>query len=139
MRSWNWRVAHGRSVELGARSLVMGILNVTPDSFSDGGLFLDPVRAAEQAQRMADEGAAIIDIGGESTRPGAAEIGAAQEQARILPVIEAVARTGILVSVDTYRAETARLAIAAGAHIVNDVTGLSAEPELAAVAAAAGA
>ena len=118
----------------------MGILNVTPDSFSDGGEFDRPERALEQARRMTAEGAAIIDVGGESTRPGAEPVTAREEQARILPIIEALAAEGgCLISVDTYRAETARLAVAAGAHIVNDVHGLQREPDIAQVAAETGA
>jgi len=120
--------------------VVVGVLNVTPDSFSDGGLFDAPEAALAQARRMIGEGARIIDVGGESTRPGAAAISASEEQARILPVIEALARSGdVLISVDTYRAETARLAVAAGAHIVNDVWGLQREPDIARVAAETGA
>ena len=135
-----WRLAHGRSLALGPRAILMGILNVTPDSFSDGGDFLGPASALEQARRMAGEGADILDVGGESTRPGAAPVSAAEEQDRVLPVVEAIRREiDVLVSVDTYRAETARLALAAGAHIVNDVWGLQREPEIAAVAARAGA
>ena len=118
----------------------MGILNVTPDSFSDGGLFDSTGNAVAQARRMIAEGAAIIDVGGESTRPGAAPITAAEEQDRVLPVIEALAATGeALISVDTYREETARLAVAAGAHIVNDVWGLQREPGITRVAADTGA
>ncbi|RWP34219.1 dihydropteroate synthase [Mesorhizobium sp.] len=135
-----WQLAHGRHLDLGAQSLLMGILNVTPDSFSDGGDFDRPQRALQQARRMIGEGAAIIDVGGESTRPGAGAISAREEQARILPVIEALSSDGdSLVSVDTYRAETARLAVAAGAHIVNDVHGLQREPDIAQVAAETGA
>jgi len=120
--------------------VVVGILNVTPDSFSDGGLFDAPGAALAQARRMIEEGAGIIDVGGESTRPGAAAISASEEQARVLPVIEALARSGdVLISVDTYRADTARLAVAAGAHIVNDVWGLQREPDIARVAAETGA
>jgi dihydropteroate synthase len=130
-----WRLAHGRSLDLGPRAVLMGVLNVTPDSFSDGGRFLGRDRALEQAFRMREEGADIVDVGGESTRPGGAAIGAAEEQDRILPVIEAVAASGALVSVDTYRAQTARLAVAAGAHIVNDVWGLQREPAIADVVA----
>ncbi len=118
----------------------MGILNVTPDSFSDGGAFDAPGRALEQARRMVDEGAVIVDVGGESTRPGAAPVSAAEEQGRVLPVIAELAKAGdALISVDTYREETARLAVAAGAHIVNDVWGLQREPGIAKVAAETGA
>lgn len=120
--------------------MVVGILNVTPDSFSDGGLFDAPEAALAQARRMIGEGAGIIDVGGESTRPGAAAISASEEQARVLPIIEALASAGdLLISVDTYRADTARLAVAAGAHIVNDVWGLQREPDIARVAAETGA
>lgn len=104
---------------------VMGILNVTPDSFSDGGRWLERDAALRQAAKMAAEGAAIIDIGGESTRPGHRPVGAEEEAARALPVIAAVKReTGLPVSVDTYRHETARLALEAGADMVNDIWGL---------------
>ncbi|MGP2492247.1 dihydropteroate synthase [Mesorhizobium sp. PUT5] len=135
-----WQLAHGRHLDLGEKAVVMGILNVTPDSFSDGGLFDTAGLALAQARRMIAEGAAVVDVGGESTRPGAAPIGAAEEQDRVLPVIEALAAAGeALISVDTYRAETARLAVAAGAHIVNDVWGLQREPGIAEVAARTGA
>jgi len=118
----------------------MAIINVTPDSFSDGGVHMGRESALHHALTCLEEGADIVDIGGESTRPGAAPVSAAQEQDRVLPVIEALARqTDALISVDTYRAETARLALAAGAHIVNDVHGLQREPEIATVAAQAGA
>lgn len=118
----------------------MGILNVTPDSFSDGGAFDVPERALDQARRMVAEGAAIVDVGGESTRPGAAPVSAAEEQDRVLPIIAALAQTGdALISVDTYREDTARLAVAAGAHIVNDVWGAQREPGIARVAAETGA
>lgn len=119
---------------------MVGILNVTPDSFSDGGLFITHDQAVVQAHRMVEEGAAVIDIGGESTRPGASPVAPEEEQARILPVIAALAGSGeALMSVDTYREETARLAVAAGAHIVNDVWGLQREPGIARVAAETGA
>lgn len=138
---FRWRLAHGREIELGPRAVIMGVVNVTPDSFSDGGLFADTQAAVDQAGRLSEEGAAIIDIGGESTRPGAAETSAAQEQDRIMPVIEAVAAKGegAIVSVDTWRAETARMAVAAGAHIVNDIKGLRGDPGLAPVVAETGA
>ena len=118
----------------------MGILNVTPDSFSDGGAFDAPERALEQARRMVAEGAVIVDVGGESTRPGAAPVSAAEEQDRVLQIISQLAKSGdALISVDTYRAETARLAVGAGAHIVNDVCGVQREPGIARVAAETGA
>ena len=133
-------MAHGRHLDLGGKAVVVGILNVTPDSFSDGGLFDAPEKALAQARRMVGEGAQVVDVGGESTRPGAAAVSADEEQARILPVIEALASAGeVLISVDTYRADTARLGVAAGAHIVNDVWGLQREPDIARVAADTGA
>jgi len=133
-----------RSLELGKRTLIMGILNVTPDSFSDGGLYLDSEKAVEHALRLLDEGADIIDIGGESTRPGASvaaeaanssaivtravntPVTAEQELQRVLPVITALKKQhpNTVVSVDTYKATVARAATAAGAEIVNDVSGL---------------
>lgn len=126
-------------LELGNRTLIMGILNVTPDSFSDGGLWDDPDRAVEHALQMAADGADIIDIGGESTRPGHQPVGLGEELARVLPVIESIHRAAphIPLSIDTYKAEVARQAIAAGAHIINDIWGCKADPEMAAVAAAA--
>ena len=133
-KSRRWRLAHGREVELGPKALIVGILNVTPDSFSDGGHFASFAQALAQARRMVEEGAAIIDVGGESTRPAAVPVSAAEEQGRVLPVIEALARDGVLISIDTYREETARLAVAAGAHIVNDVWGLQRETAIAGVA-----
>lgn len=137
---FQWQVAHGRTLPLGTRSVVMGVLNVTPDSFSDGGRFDDRQAALAQADRMIREGAEIIDVGGESTRPGSAPVTAQEEQDRILPVIERLAARGdAMISVDTYRAATARLAIEAGAHIVNDVWGLQREPDIAEVAAETGA
>ena len=135
-----WPLAHGRSIELGPEARIMGVLNVTPDSFSDGGRYAQADAALTQARRMVHEGASIIDVGGESTRPGGAAVSPAEEQARILPVIETLAAEGdTLISVDTYRGETARLAVQAGAHIVNDVWGLQREPGVARVAAETGA
>ncbi|WP_025029651.1 dihydropteroate synthase [Nitratireductor aquibiodomus] len=135
-----WKLAHGRELALGPDAIIMGILNVTPDSFSDGGAFVGVESALRQADRLIGEGARIVDIGGESTRPGGAPVSAAEEQDRILPVFEALAgRDDVLLSVDTYRAETARLAVAAGAHIVNDVWGLQREPGIAEVASQSGA
>ena len=124
---WHLRT---RTLKLGQRTIIMGILNVTPDSFSDGGYFYSArsstERALTHALRMLDEGATILDIGGESTRPGAVPFSPEEEQARILPVIEAVLaqRPDAILSVDTYHASTARRAIQAGAEIVNDVSGL---------------
>lgn len=134
------RLGQGAEIQLGPRSRVMGIVNVTPDSFSDGGLNAEADAAIAAALEMVAAGADIIDIGGESTRPGADPVSELDEQRRIMPVIEALcARGGMLISVDTWRAETARLALAAGAHLVNDVWGLQREPEIARVAASAGA
>lgn len=130
-----WLLAHGRTLRLGQRALIMGVLNVTPDSFSDGGRNLACDKAVDAARGMIEQGADIIDIGGESTRPGAEPVEPAAEQARVLPVIEALSTTGAILSVDTYREETARLAVAAGAHIVNDVWGLQREPAIADLAA----
>jgi len=130
----------GATLRLGRTARLMGILNVTPDSFSDGGRF-DAVSAAlAQARQMLVEGADIIDIGGESTRPGAAEVSVTDELARVLPAIASLRADGITapISIDTYKAEVAERTIAAGATIINDVYGLQREPEIAAVAAAHG-
>jgi dihydropteroate synthase len=118
----------------------MGILNITPDSFSDGGRFEGVEAARSQADALVAEGAALVDIGGESTRPGHTPVSAEEEQARILPVIRNLApRLAVPISVDTYKASTADAALAAGARIVNDVWGLQREPDIARVAAAHGA
>jgi dihydropteroate synthase len=135
-----WQLAHGRSLILGPHALIMGVLNVTPDSFSDGGVHYSLDQALQGALKMIEEGASIIDVGGESTRPGASRVEPSVEQARVLPVIEALAKQGdIIISVDTYREETARLAVEAGAHIVNDVWGVQREPAIADLAAQTGA
>ncbi|MGB3632968.1 MAG: dihydropteroate synthase [Rubrobacteraceae bacterium] len=125
---------------LGPGLILMGILNVTPDSFSDGGDFLAPRRAAEQARVMLDEGAQIIDVGGESTRPGSEPVSQEEELNRILPAIRVVMedRPDTVISVDTYRAETARAALEAGAGMINDVTALRGDPDMANVVAQAG-
>ena len=115
----------------------MGVVNVTPDSFSDGGLHLQPEAGVAAAQRLLEDGAAIVDIGGESTRPGAASVTVDEELRRILPVLEGLA--GRPVSIDTAKAEVARRAVELGAEMVNDVTGLRGDPELAGVVADAGA
>lgn len=129
-----------RRLALGERTLVMGVVNVTPDSFSDGGQCLDPDRAVDAGRRLADEGADILDVGGESTRPGARALPADVELARVIPVIERLAsHVRIPISVDTYKASVAEAAIAAGAVMVNDISGLRYEPALAAVAARRGA
>ena len=130
----------GGSLELGDRTLLMGILNITPDSFADGGVHYDVDRAVDAGLRMIDQGADILDIGGESTRPGADEVGADEEMRRVLPVIERLAaRTGAILSVDTYKAVVAREAVARGARIINDISGLLYEPALGQVAAETGA
>lgn len=117
---------------------VMGIVNVTDDSFSDGGRFLDPDRAIEHGVRLAAEGAAIIDVGGESTRPGAARVEAAVEIGRIAPVVKGLAALGLVVSIDTMHARVAGAALENGAQIVNDVSGGRADPDMARVVADAG-
>src|SRR6266404_1002201 len=125
-----------RTLVLGERTLVMGVLNVTPDSFSDGGKFLQPESAIEHAFAMERAGANLLDIGGESTRPGSVETSASEELDRILPVLEALrGRLKIPISVDTRRASVAELAIRAGAELVNDVSGLRSDPRIAEAAA----
>ncbi len=125
-----WR-CRDRVVEFGQRTVVMGVLNVTPDSFSDGGRYLDREKAVAHAVEMVSAGADIIDIGGESSRPGAARISAKEEMDRILPVVaETVRQVSALVSVDTTKAEVARKALEAGAHIVNDISALRWDAEM---------
>ncbi len=130
-----------RALDLTNRGVIMGILNVTPDSFSDGGRFRALGPALEHAQRMIEDGAQIIDVGGESTRPGAAIVGVDEELDRVVPVIRAVRAQapGILISIDTSKAAVAAAALEAGADIINDVTALQGDPAMAAVAAASGA
>lgn len=135
-----WKLAHGRQLELGPKSVIMGIVNVTPDSFSDGGEADTVEKAVARAKAMMDEGAQIIDVGGESTKPGAEPVSAELEQKRVLPVIKALAKLpDILISVDTYRAATARLGVEAGAHIINDVWGCQKDPDMAATVKQTGA
>jgi len=137
---WHLRT---RTLELGRRTVVMGVVNITPDSFSDGGLFLDPEAAVAHAIELLDEGADVLDLGAESTRPGSRVGGtspatsADEEQARLLPVLEGIlkARPDAIVSVDTYKAQTARAALAGGAQIINDVSGFTWDPALASVCA----
>ena len=119
------------------RPSVMGVVNVTPDSFSDGGVNFDPAAAIASARRMLDEGAAIVDVGGESTRPGSEGVSVEEELRRVVPVLEALA--GLAVSIDTSKAEVARRALELGAELVNDVTALRGDPELAGVVADSGA
>jgi len=118
---------------------IMGIVNVTPDSFSDGGRFLEHGDAIAHGRRLAEDGADLVDVGGESTRPGAEPVGAEEERRRVIPVVEALAAEGIVVSVDTTKAAVARPALEAGAAVVNDVSAFRVDPELAGLTAAAGA
>lgn len=134
-----WRI-RGRDWDLARRGAIMGILNVTPDSFSDGGTFHSVESAVAHAMGMVGDGAEIIDVGGESTRPGAEPVAVDEELRRTVPVIRALrGRTDVRISIDTSKAAVAREALAAGADIVNDVTGLRGDPEMAGVCAAAGA
>lgn len=137
----HWHIAGSRTLPIGRRTLVMGILNVTPDSFSDGGEFFSLDRALAHAEQMIAEGADIIDVGGESTRPGgAAIVSADEEQRRVLPIISQLAkRSDVPISVDTTKASVARAALDAGAAIVNDISALRFEPELADEVAKSGA
>lgn len=135
-----WQL-RSRTLALGQCTVVMGVLNVTPDSFSDGGRFLYPGTAAADALRMFEQGANIVDIGGESTRPGKhAEVTAEEELRRVLPVIESILKTkpDALLSIDTYRASTAEAAVSAGVEIVNDVSGFSWDAEMPAACARLG-
>ncbi len=128
------------TVEFGCRTYIMGILNVTPDSFSDGGMFFDQTDAVLHAFQMVKDGADIIDVGGESTRPGAESVTLEEEIKRVVPVVQKLRqKTKIPLSVDTYKAKVASEALNAGANIVNDISGLRAEPEMADVVAGAGA
>lgn len=131
------RIICGKHVlDYGKKTIVMGILNVTPDSFSDGGKFNAADRAVDRAREMVGQGADIIDIGGESTRPGHEPVSLEEELDRVIPIIEVLAKeVDVPISVDTYKAEVARRALEAGAHIINDIWGAKAEPEIAKVAA----
>lgn len=135
-RSWTIRSAN-RTLELGPTPVLMGIVNVTPDSFSDGGKFLDPARAVSHALELTAQGAKIIDIGGESTRPGSPEVSAEEESARVLPVITALRRqSSVWISIDTRKPSVARAALDAGADLVNDISAL-ADPDMGKVVARA--
>ena len=137
MRRLEWKLAR-RALDVNLRTLVMGVLNVTPDSFSDGGQFRDLDRAVARAEEMVAEGADILDVGGESTRPGAGAVPAEEELRRVVPVIEQLSgRVTVPISVDTTKASVARAALAAGAEIVNDISGLRFDPALADEAARA--
>jgi len=134
------------SLDLSARTHIMGVLNLTPDSFSDGGRLMggmgrpDPVRVADEAMMMVEDGADIIDVGGESTRPGSMRVPASDEIARVVPAIrEITSRTSTPVSIDTYKSETARAALDAGASIINDISGMGFDPDMAGLAASSGA
>jgi dihydropteroate synthase len=130
-----WKI-RSREIDLTRRGVVMGILNVTPDSFSDGGEFLNPDAACAHGLSLVAEGAEILDIGGESTRPGSEGVSAEEEIRRVLPVIEALRRaTDVPISIDTSKASVARAVLEAGADIINDVTGLRGDPEMPALAA----
>jgi dihydropteroate synthase len=132
-----WKLKN-RSLVYGERTLVMGVLNVTPDSFSDGGKFFSFEAAIAQAEQMIEEGADIIDVGGESTRPGSEFVSEQEELSRVLPVIERLASSGAVpISIDTTKAAVARAALAAGAEIINDISGLRFEPAIADEAAQA--
>lgn len=132
-------LAHGRVLNWGRVPAVMAIINVTPDSFSEGGLLFDPVRAVEAALAMESDGAAVLDIGGESTRPGSTGCTPEEELKRVLPVIEGIRRhTAIPISIDTTRARTAAAAIDAGADMINDVSGLTRDEGMAELAAERG-
>ncbi len=125
-----WLIRQGE-ITLGGKTLLMGIVNVTPDSFSDGGQFLDRTAAVEHALRLAEDGADILDVGGESTRPNAESVPEQEELDRVVPVIEQLARrTETPISIDTTKAAVARAALCAGAHIVNDISGLTFDPAM---------
>lgn len=129
-----WSIA-GEALDIGSGALV-GVLNVTPDSFSDGGEFTDPEVAISHGLEMVHLGAAVVDVGGESTRPGARPVDEAEELRRLMPVIEGLVAAGVRVSIDTYKAEVARYALAVGAVVVNDVTGFRDEAMIEVVAGA---
>lgn len=138
--SHNWELTGGRALEWGGSPLVMGILNVTPDSFSDGGADRSVDDAVERALEMTRNGASIIDVGGESTRPGADPVPAGEERSRTVPVIEKIRREStVAISIDTMKAEVAEAALEAGADIINDVTALRGDEEMVEVAARTGA
>jgi dihydropteroate synthase len=133
---FDWRL-RTRTLALGPRTLLMGIVNITPDSFSDGGQYFAPQAALDQALKLLDEGADILDLGGESTRPNSTLLPPEKEQARVLPVLAAIrkARPSAVLSIDTFHASTARLAVEAGAEIVNDVSGHTWDDQMSAVCA----
>ena len=129
-----------KELVFGKKTFVMGILNVTPDSFSDGGMYDTPEKALEHAKEMVEQGADIIDVGGESTRPGYTPVSTDEEKERVIPAIEAIRRElDVIISVDTTKSDVAKAAVEAGANIINDVSGLKADPKMAKVAAETGA
>ena len=130
LKNYSWKLSR-TSIELGPRTAIMGILNLTPDSFSDGGVYNDPEQALERALEMEAEGADIVDIGGQSTRPGSASVEVSEEARRVIPSLERIVSTvKIPVSIDTYHAAVARLAMAAGAQIINDISSFRMDPEM---------
>ncbi len=136
-REWRCR---DRVLRCGEQSIIMGVLNVTPDSFSDGGRYVSPELAVARAQEMLDDGADIIDVGGESSRPGAAPVPVEEEMNRVLPVIQAISHhSSAVLSIDTTKVEVARSALASGAHIINDITAGEADPTMLDLAAETGA
>ena len=135
-RTYSIALKGGRTIELGKRTVVVGVLNVTPDSFSDGGLNFEPARAIDRALEMEEEGADIIEVGGESTRPGASRLSVDEELSRVLPVLSGLAgRLRTAIAVDTYKSEVAAAAISKGASIINDVSALRFDPAIADVVA----
>jgi dihydropteroate synthase len=139
MTTDNWTVI-GRRLDCGPRALVLGIVNVTPDSFSDGGRFFDPAAAVEHGLRLVAEGADLLDVGGESTRPGSQPVPAEEEIRRVVPVVRELAlQTPVPISVDTSKAVVARECLEAGAAVINDVTAMTGDPDMAAVVRESGA
>ena len=135
-KKFTLHLGNGREIELGERTLVIGVLNITPDSFSDGGMHVEPTRAIDHALAMEGDGADIIEVGGESTRPGATRLSVREELSRVLPVLEVLAgRLRVPIAIDTYKSEVAAAAVKNGASIINDVSALRFDPALADVAA----
>lgn len=135
-KPYHLKLRDGRRIELGERTVIIGVLNVTPDSFSDGGRNLDPARAVERALEMESDGADIVEVGGESTRPSAAALTAEEELARVTPVLRALGnQLRVPISIDTYKSDVARVAIELGASIINDVSALRFDPSIAEIAA----
>jgi len=134
-RAGVWRIGRGREIRFARLPVLMGVVNVTPDSFSDGGRFAEPAAAIAHGLALVAQGADLLDVGGESTRPGAAPVEADEELARVLPVVRGLARqTSVPLSIDTSKAVVARAALEAGARVINDVTALAGDPEMPAVA-----